>query len=123
MDGASPDTFAAQAQLQLLVFCEFSNQSIRLSQEGAVLLSEEWWRQKAFEAGLNPIKLPLIIERWCQPDLFNCFLNKQGNEYRLASYYERQQKFLQHQGEERFKNSERGKKSAKKNKLKNQQKD
>jgi hypothetical protein len=112
LSGGSPDTYAAQAQLQLLVFCEFSNQSIRLAQKGSVLLPPEWWREKAVEAGLNPEKIPSIIEHWRQPDFLNCFLERQGDEYRLASYYDRQQKFLENQGIGRIKNSEKGKKSV-----------
>jgi hypothetical protein len=118
LDGASPDTFAAQAQLQLLVFCEFSNQSVRLLKEGSVILTDDWWIEKAIESGLKPDKIKSIIERWCQPDMFNCFLERQGNEYRLASYYERQQKFLEDQGQIRIKNSEKGKKSVEAKKMK-----
>jgi hypothetical protein len=114
LSGGSPDTYAAQAQLQLLVFCEFSNQSIRLAQRGSVLLPMEWWGEKALEAGLNPEKIASIIEHWCQPDFFNCFLEREGDEYRLANYYTRQQKFLENQGLGRIKNSEKGKKSAEK---------
>lgn len=116
LSGGSPDTYAAQAQLQLLVFCEFSNQSVRLAQEGNVLLKPEWWTEKALEAGLNPDKIATVIEHWCQPDFFNCFLERQGDEYRLASYYNRQQKFLENQGIGRIKNSEKGKKSVEKRK-------
>lgn len=112
LKGGSPDTYAAQAQLQLLVFCEFSNQSIRLTQEGSVFLPIEWWKEKAVEAGLNPEKVTSIIEHWCQPDFYNCFLEKQGDEFQLATYYERQQKFLENQGLGRIKNSEKGKKSV-----------
>jgi peroxiredoxin len=39
-------------------------------------------------------------------------LEKQGDEYRLASYYDRAQKFLQVQGEVRINNSARGKRSV-----------
>jgi hypothetical protein len=116
LSGGSPDTYAAQAQLQLLVFCEFSNQSIRLAQTGSVLLPTDWWIEKALEAGLNPEKVKSVIEHWCQPDFFNCFLEKQGDEYRLANYYTRQQKFLENQGLGRIENSEKGKKSAEKRK-------
>src|SRR6185295_17889652 len=115
LKGGSPDTYAAQAQLQLLVFCEFSNQSVRLAQEGSVLLPMEWWKEKAVEAGLNPEKVSSIIEHWCQPDLFNCFLDKQGDEFQLATHYERQQKFLKNQGIGRIKNSEKGKKTQQRN--------
>lgn len=114
----SPDSYAGQAQLQLLVFCEFSNQSVRLSQMGSVLLPAEWWKEKAVEAGLNPEKIEAIIAQWCQPDFFNCFLDKQGDEYRLATYYNRQQKFLENQGKGRLKNSERGTKSVEKRNFK-----
>jgi hypothetical protein len=46
----------------------------------------QWWKEKAREAGLNPDKVESIINHWCQPDLINCFLEKQGDEFRLASY-------------------------------------
>lgn len=114
LKGGSPDTYAAQAQLQLLVFCEFSNQSIRLAQEGSVLLTIEWWKEKAVEAGLNPEKVSSIIEHWCQPNFFNCFLEKQGDEFQLANFYERQQKFLENQGRGRIANSEKAKKGVEK---------
>lgn len=118
LEGGSPDTYAAQAQLQLLVFYEFSNQSLRLAQDGSVLLPMEWWKEKAIESGIKPEKIEAIINHWCQPDLF-CFLEKQGDEYRLASYYNRQQKFLEDQGINRIKNSEKGKKSVEKRSSKN----
>lgn len=114
----SPNTHAFQAQLQLLVFSEFSNQSDRLSEEGSVLITIEKWKQMAAEAGLNPEKIEAVISHWSQPDLFNCFLEKQGDEYRLASYYDKAQKFLEVQGQIRKTNSERGKRSAEKKKRK-----
>ncbi len=113
----SPNSHANQAQLQLLIFAEFSNQSDRLAQSGSVLIPIEKWRKLASEAGLNPDKIETIISYWCNQDLFNCFLDRQGNEYRLASHYKREQKFLEIQGRGRIINSERGKKSIK---LKNQ---
>jgi len=117
----SPNSHANQAQLQLLVFKEFSNQSKRLAQEGAVLIKIETWEQLAIESGLSPDKIKLIINHWCQPDLFNCFLERQGDEYRLASYYDRAQKFLEIQGRNRISNSQRGIRSIE-NKLKNSNK-
>lgn len=108
----SPNSHASQAQLQLHVFSEFSNQSDRLAETGSVLISLEKWQQMAHESGLNPERIAEVINCWCQPDLFNCFLEKQGDEYRLASYYERAQKFLQVQGERRINNSARGKRSV-----------
>lgn len=106
----SGNSHAAQAQLQLLIFSEFSNQSVRLAKEGSVLLPMEWWKEKAVEAGLNPEKVMSVIEHWCQPDFFNCFLEKQGDEFRLSSYYEKQQKFLENQGRGRIIKSENAKK-------------
>lgn len=110
----SPNSHANQAQLQLLVFKEFSHQSDRLAQDGSVLITLEQWKQLGQESGLSPDKIELVIEHWCQPDMFNCFLERQGDEYRLASYYDRAQKFLEDQGKGRLLNSERGKRSAKK---------
>jgi hypothetical protein len=110
----SPNSHASQAQLQLLVFRELSNQSDRLAQEGSILITSDQWRQLAQEAGLSPDKVELIVNHWCQPDLFNCFLERYGNEFRLASYYDRAQKFLENQGQRRIVNSKRGKKSAEK---------
>ena len=66
------------------------------------------------ESGLRPDKIQTIVKHWCQPDLFNCFLDRHGDEYRLASYYEKQQQFLEDQGRGRIRNSDRGKESAKK---------
>lgn len=116
----SPNSHASQAQLQLLVFREFSNQSNRLVQEGSVLITKDQWRQLAQEADLPTDKVDIVVRHWCQPDLFNCFLERQGDEFRLASYYDKAQKFLEDQGKRRAVNSERGKKSAEKraNKLK-----
>lgn len=114
----SPNTHAGQAQLQLLVLAEFSNQSDRLAQEGSVSIPIEKWKLMAYEAGLNPDRVELVIAHWSQPDLFNCFLDRQGDEYRLASHYERAQRFLEIQGENRVINSKRGKHSAEKQKEK-----
>lgn len=110
----SPNSHASQAQLQLLVFKEFSNQSDRLAQEGSIVITLEQWQQLAQESGLSHDKIELVIEHWCQPDIFNCFLERQGDEYRLASYYDRAQKFLEDQGKGRLVNSQRGKRSAEK---------
>jgi hypothetical protein len=110
----SPNSHASQAQLQLLVFKEFSSQSDRLAQEGSVVITLEQWKQLAQESGLSHDKIELVIEYWCQPDMFNCFLERQGDEYRLASYYDRAQKFLEDQGKGRLINSQRGKRSAEK---------
>ena len=52
----SPNSHASQAQLQLLVFKEFSSQSVRLAKEGSVLITIEQWKQLAQEAGLSPDK-------------------------------------------------------------------
>ena len=72
------------------------------------------WQKMAYESGLNPEKVKDVIMYWCQPDLLNCFLEKQGDEYKLASYYNRAQKFLEIQGQGRIDNSERGKRSVEK---------
>lgn len=108
----SPNSHASQAQLQLLVFKEFSNQSDRLAQEGFILITQEQWKRLACESGLSPDKVDIVIAHWCQSNLTNCFLERQGDEYRLASYYNRAQKFLEDQGKRRIINSERGKKSV-----------
>ena len=110
----SPNSHAAQAQLQLLVFKELSNQSVRLVQEGSVIIKIDQWKELAQEAGLSPDKVELVLNHWCQPDLFNCFLERQGDEYRLASYYNRALKFLEDQGKGRIINSQRGKRSVEK---------
>lgn len=108
----SPNSHASQAQLQLLVFKEFSNQSDRLAREGSVLITQEQWKRLAYESGLSPDKVDIVIAHWYQSDLFNCFLERQGDEYRLGSYYNRTQNFLEDQGKRRIANSERGKKSV-----------
>jgi hypothetical protein len=108
----SYNSHASQAQLQLHVFSEFSNQSDRLAKFGSVLITLDMWQKMASESGLNPEKINDVVAYWCQPDLFNCFLEKQGDEYKLATYYERAQKFLEIQGQRRIINSERGKKSV-----------
>lgn len=110
----SPNSHACQAQLQLHVFSEFSNQSDRLAEQGSVFIPLEKWKQMAAESGLNPEKIDSIIIHWCQPDFFNCFLEKHGDEFRLASYYNKAQKFLEIQGKGRITNSERGKRSVEK---------
>lgn len=110
----SNNSHASQAQLQLLVFKEFSNQSDRLAQEGSVLITTDQWKQLAQEAGLSADKVNAVVNYWCQSDLFNCFLERQGDEFRLASYYDRAQKFLENQGRGRIINSKKGKKSAEK---------
>lgn len=110
----SPNTHAAQAQLQLYVFSEFSNQSVRLAESGSVVITLDMWKQMAEESGLNPEKVEDVIRHWCQPDLFNCFLEKQDDEYNLASYYEQAKKFLEIQGQGRIVNSVRGKRGIEK---------
>jgi hypothetical protein len=110
----SGNSHAGQAQLQLHVFSEFSNQSDRLAKSGSVLITPDMWERMALASGLSPEKIRDVIAHWCQPDLFNCFLEKQGDEYKLASYYERAQKFLEIQGQGRIDNSEKGKRSAEK---------
>ncbi len=107
----SPNSHASQAQLQLHVFSEFSNQSIRLAQTGTIIIPIEKWKQMAQESGLNPDKVEAVITHWSQPDLFNRFLDRQGDEYRLASHYERAHRFLEHQGKVRDNNSKNGKRS------------
>jgi len=118
----SPNTHASQAQLQLHVFSEFSNQSDRLAETGSVLITMDMWQKMAHEAGLNPEKVKDVIMYWCQPDLFNCFLEKQDDEYKLASYYDRAQKFLESQGQGRIDNSKRGKRSVEKRMRKSKKK-
>lgn len=108
----SGNSHAAQAQLQLLIFSEFSDQSVRLAQKGSIVITIERWKQLASQAGLDPEKVNLVIDHWCERDLFNCFLEKQGDEFRLASYYERAHKFLENQGENRIYNSKLGKRSV-----------
>ena len=108
----SKNTHAQQAHLQLLVFEEFSNQSDKLAKDGYVVITQEKWEEMAFESGLNPKKISSIITHWCQPDLIRNFLDKQGDEYRLTSYYETAQKFLIFQGEQRILNSKKGLASA-----------
>lgn len=108
----SKNTHAHQAHLQLLVFEEFSNQSDKLAKDGYVVITQEKWEEMAFESGLNPKKISSIITHWCQPDLIRNFLDKQGDEYRLTSYYETAQKFLIFQGEQRILNSKKGLASA-----------
>ncbi len=115
----SKNTYANQAHLQLLVFEEFANQSDRLAKIGSILLSEEKWREMAYESGINLAKIQEIIHHWSQPDLVNWFLDRQGDEYRLTSYYKKVENFLLYQGEQRLINSERGKKSAAKRSARN----
>ena len=110
----SPNTHASQAQLQFHVLTEFSNQSDRLAKSGSVLIPLAMWQQMAHDSGLNPNRVKDVIRCWCQPSLINCFLEKQGDEYKLANYYERAQKFLEIQGKRRIENSERGKRSVEK---------
>lgn len=114
----SKNTHANQAHLQLLVFEEFSNQSDRMAKEGYIIISQEKWEEMAFESGLNPKKISAIISHWCQPDLIKNFLDRQGDQYCLTSYYETAQKFLIFQGEQRLLNSKKGIVSASKRKNK-----
>ncbi|MGA8164593.1 MAG: hypothetical protein WB791_06155 [Waddliaceae bacterium] len=110
----SKNTYAQQAHLQLLVFEEFSNQSDKLAKDGFIIITEEKWKEMAIESGLSPDKLEPVITHWCQPDLFRNFLDRQGNEYCLTSFYKRERQFLISQGEQRLINSKRGKASARK---------
>ena len=112
----SPNTHANQAHLQLLVFEELSNQSDKLAKDGAVIISAEKWGTMAAESGLKLNKIDEIITHWCQPDLFNCFLDRQGDEFKLASHYDKAQNFLIDQGNNRLLNSAKGKASAMKKK-------
>ncbi len=106
------NTHTYQAQLQLLVFEEFSNQSNRIALQGSAHIPPHKWDQMAREAGLKPTHLEKVIAHWCQPDLFNRFLDRHGDEYSLSSYYEKTQRFLVNQGERRVDASRRGKASV-----------
>lgn len=112
----SRNSHASQAQLQLLVLKEFSDQSNRIAEKGSAIITIDQWKLLAQEAGISPDKVEIIITHWSQPDLFNCFLERQGDEYRLASYYDRARKFLEDQGRIRNANSIRGKRAAEKKK-------
>ena len=108
----SRNIHAKQACLQLLLFKELSDQSDRIAREGAALIPMDKWYQMGSESGLESKQTELVIDHWCQPDLFETFLDRQGDQYTLASYYQQQHNFLVEQGKLRIENSNRGKVSA-----------
>jgi hypothetical protein len=108
----SSNTFAAQAQLQLLLLEEMSNQSNKIAERGYAIITMEKWRELAFEAGVSPDKLESVINHWCQPD-FLSFLDRQGDCYRLVNGYEGSQNFLIQQGLHRNLQSKAGKEGMK----------
>ncbi len=112
----SKNTHAFQAQLQFLVFEEFSNQSDRLAEVGSAFIPINRWKEMADESGLNSDRVADVVRHWCEPDLLRCFLEKHGDEYRLASYYERAHRFLIDQGQQRLIGSRKGKASSQKRK-------
>jgi hypothetical protein len=61
LKGGSPDTYASQAQLQLLVFLEFSNQSDRLVQKESVFYQKNGGLKKRLNVGLMIQKSTLLL--------------------------------------------------------------
>ena len=103
----SPNTHASQAQLQLLLLEEMSNQSNKIAERGYAIITLEKWKELAYEAGVSLDKIEYVINHWCQPD-FISFLDRQGDEYRLVNGYEGSQNFLIQQGQHRNEQSKAG---------------
>ncbi|MDP1609303.1 MAG: hypothetical protein Q8L98_08340 [Chlamydiales bacterium] len=111
----SPNTYAAQAFLQLLVLEEISNQSDRLAQRGSANISLEKWKELAKEAQLPLSCLERVIDGWTSNSTNGTvFLQRDGEEFTLSNEHSDIVRFLQEQGELRVRGAEQGRKSAQK---------
>lgn len=109
----SPNTFAAQAMLQILVLEEFSKQSDRMAQKGSIHIPPEKWEKMAKEAGLPKARIPEIISGWASNSINGtAFLQRDGEEYTLSSAHTDVVHFLEEQGKARVNGSQRGAESA-----------
>lgn len=110
----SPNTHAAQALLQLLILEEFSQQSDRLAEKGAVFIPKSKWELLSNEAALPRNSLDNVIIGWSSNSNGNVFLEKNGDEYTLSMIHVDALEFLLEQGRRRIRGSIAGKKSAEK---------
>lgn len=111
----NPNQFhAAQYLLQMLLMEEFSKQSVRLAQEGVVLITPEQWKQSGQLCGLTEEVLKKVKERWLKDgDDGAKFLEKvDGDFYTLGQEHAKVSSFLVEQGKLRLRQSCRGKKAA-----------
>lgn len=94
--------YANQYLLQNEIMAEFSNQSIRLAEDGIVILTDEIW-----EKGGLPSRLRNLVKTsWTQDNDGERFLEeKDKNAYTLGPAYHKELKFLKEQGELRKQNS------------------
>jgi len=110
---------ANQYLLQMEIMGEFSNQSIRLEQEGIIEISQEKWQILQRSCGLNPEILKKIHDRWTRDgdDGAQFLIEVEPGFYTLGKEYEKQLTFFKEQGLLRKRQVSRGRKSAAKRKL------
>ena len=110
----SPNTFAAQAMLQLLILEEFSKQSDRLSQKGSVFIDQKKWNELANEALLKTDNVKEVIKAWCSNSINGiAFLKQDGDEFTISNDHPDVLHFLEEQGKKRVIGSQKGFLSAK----------
>lgn len=105
----SPQFYANQYLLQNEIMAEFSHQSIRLAQDGIVILSDDIW-----ERGMLPKRIKnLVKDCWTKDgDNGEQFLERIDKDaYTLGPSYHKELLFLKEQGALRLKKSEDAKRA------------
>jgi hypothetical protein len=105
---------AGQYALQMDIMAELSRNSIEVSNQGCVKISNERWHELAQQSGLTPSIASLIHNRWTQDgDDAPLFLEEvSANHYTLGKAYSKELQFLKSQGRMRLRRSHAGKRSA-----------
>lgn len=117
----SPNQYHAhQYLLQMKIMGVFSNQSIDLVDRGYVEISEYAWQEIALSCGIHKDLLKKILARWIRDgdDAPKLLEHVEDNYYTLGKEHEKAHNFLVRQGEIRKIQSQKGKISAQRKKLK-----
>lgn len=111
----SPNTYSAQAMLQLLILEELSQQSIEYSEKGKVFIAKETWESLCNESKLPLKMLPDVLKAWAQPnEQGKSFLNQDSEYFALSNDQKDAETLLIEQGKIRLEGSLAGQKSAQK---------
>jgi hypothetical protein len=100
--------YANQYLLQNEIMAEFSNQSIRLAEDGIIEISNSMWYQKGSSCGLPKRVIDSVKDCWIQDrDNGERFLEMiEKDIYTLGPAYHKELEFLKEQGELRKKRSQ-----------------